>query len=50
MGVVIFSITISGGYTPVCNECGIYLFWGINEQDYFDRKEFWNSWICKECK
>jgi hypothetical protein len=38
-----------GGYTPVCNSCGIYLCWDISEQEYSERQEYWESWMCEKC-
>ena len=38
-----------GGYTPVCNDCGVHLCWGISTYEYEEEKRFWDSWICQDC-
>lgn len=38
-----------GGYTPICNSCGISLCWDISEYDYEESQEFWDDWICQDC-
>jgi hypothetical protein len=38
------------GYQPICDKCGICLCYKIGEIEYSEHKEFWDSWICKECK
>ncbi len=46
MGVV---KSITGEYTPTCNDCGIALCWDITSDDYEKDKVFWDNWKCKEC-
>ena len=41
--------TLPGGYTPMCNDCGIALCWDISDYEYEEKKEFWDEWRCKEC-
>lgn len=38
-----------GGYTPICNDCGVSLCWDISEQEYDEAKAFWDDWICQGC-
>jgi hypothetical protein len=47
MGVV-YEPTL-GGYTPVCNDCGIHLCWDISEYEYEEAESFWDNWRCQEC-
>lgn len=49
MGVHIHGGTMPGGYTPICNRCGVSLCWDISEEDYVDKWEFWDDWICQDC-
>lgn len=46
MGII---ITITG-IQPICNECGIALCWELIQQDYEDKKYYWDNWSCKTCK
>ena len=50
MGITVLPSTMDGGYTPICNECGVALCWDITKIEYQDRPEFWEQWICKDCK
>ena len=47
MGVV--SSQLEGGFTPICDECGIKLCWDISTEDYLADTEFWENWTCKVC-
>lgn len=38
-----------GGYTPICNSCGIKLCWDISEYEYEDNELFWDNWKCQQC-
>ena len=49
MGVTITNSTIDGGMTPICNSCGITLCWDISDEEYYQNKVFWESWICQDC-
>lgn len=49
MGVHIHGSTMDGGFTPICNECGISLCWDISEEEYQLNKVFWDGWICVDC-
>lgn len=49
MGVHIRPSTLAGGLTPICNDCGISLCWDISDQEYEEKKSFWNEWRCSEC-
>ena len=42
--------TIPGGWTPICNECGVSLCWDISNHDYQQRPAFWDAWKCRDCK
>lgn len=50
MGVAVLNSTMKGGYTPICEKCGVALCWDISEEEYKERLKFWDNWICKECK
>lgn len=41
--------TFMGGYTPICNNCGVSLCWDISPNDYEEDKDFWEQWTCKDC-
>lgn len=49
MGVAVFSGTLQGGVTPVCNDCGMRLDWDISEGEYAQDRAFWDAWRCREC-
>lgn len=49
MGVGVFSGTLQGGVTPVCNGCGIRLDWDISAGEYTQDGAFWDAWRCREC-
>lgn len=49
MGVVKLKSTLSGGVTPICNECGVALCWDISNEEYDHEKSFWDNWKCKDC-
>lgn len=49
MGVTKTPSTLDGGQTPICNSCGIMLCWDIEDKEYEEEKEFWDSWICRDC-
>lgn len=49
MGVHIHGGTLVGALTPICNECCIALCWDISEEEYEERKLFWDAWTCDEC-
>ena len=38
-----------GGYTPICNECGVKLCWDISPYEYEEDKSFWDEWTCRDC-
>lgn len=42
-------LTVQGTYTPHCGECGIALCYDLSEQEYTERKEFWDNWDCSTC-
>ena len=46
MGVI---ESISGWFTPVCNDCGVHLCWDISQIDYDESKNFWDNWTCRTC-
>lgn len=39
-----------GSIQPICNDCGIALCWGLSEEEYDDRKQFWDDWCCRSCR
>lgn len=49
MGVHIHGGTMPGGVTPICNQCGVSLCWDISDEEYEDKWEFWDDWICQDC-
>ena len=49
MGISTKDTFITGGVTPICNECGISLCYDISEEEYNEYPEFWDGWICKDC-
>lgn len=49
MGVAVFSGTLQGGVTPVCNDCGMRLDWDISEGEYAQDRAFWDAWRCRDC-
>jgi hypothetical protein len=49
MGVVIQGGTMAGGVTPACNNCGIFLCWDLDEDEYREAQAFWDAWICEHC-
>lgn len=38
-----------GGYTPICDQCGVSICWDISEFEYIENKAFWDKYCCKEC-
>lgn len=50
MGVTKVNSTMPGAVTPICNDCGVLLCWDVSEEDYAERKAFWDEWRCAECK
>lgn len=49
MGATTHNGTMVGAVTPICNECGVFLCWDIDIEEYEEEKAFWNDWICYEC-
>lgn len=49
MGVTVTNSTMAGGFTPICNSCGVTLCWDISLEEYNERPDFWEAWLCKEC-
>jgi len=41
--------TMPGGVTPHCNDCGVALYWDVDDEEYIHAKQFWDDWTCKEC-
>jgi hypothetical protein len=50
MGITVVASTFPGGYTPICNQCGIHLCWDISEDEYQQRPVFWDNWECRDCR
>lgn len=46
---VIPSHAFPEAFTPICNNCGVYLCYDISEYDYERYKEFWDGWLCEVC-
>lgn len=46
MGIIIDD---DGSYTPICNDCGVKLCWGLSETEYQRTKEYWDKWRCEAC-
>jgi hypothetical protein len=40
---------MSGGVTPACNTCGVYLCWDLADEEYAEDAAFWEAWICESC-
>lgn len=38
-----------GGYTPICDRCGVCLCWDISEHEYEENITFWENWTCELC-
>lgn len=38
-----------GGYTPICNSCGVAMCADISEVEYMEAREFWDGWRCEMC-
>ena len=49
MAVGTLPSTLSGAVTPVCGECGVWLFWDITLEEYEALQPFWDAWICEDC-
>jgi hypothetical protein len=49
MGITRVKSTIPGGYTPVCNRCGIHLCWDISDEEARSARAFWDAWVCEDC-
>ena len=49
MGVAVLKSTLDGGYTPICNNCGVTLCWDISSREYLEAEQFWDGWRCEEC-
>lgn len=49
MGVIVLPSTLDGGFTPICNSCGVALCWDLSDFDYQENKSFWDNWVCKDC-
>jgi hypothetical protein len=50
MGVHRHRGTPMGALTPICNDCGISLCWDIAEEEYDEAREFWDRWVCQDCR
>lgn len=50
MGVIVTETTLDGGLTPICSSCGLALCWDISLEEYKEKPQFWEDWICKYCK
>jgi len=38
-----------GGYTPICEDCGITLCSEIDPYEYQENQEYWDNWRCEIC-
>lgn len=38
-----------GGYTPICNNCGVAICWDISPYEYGEARPFWDDYCCKDC-
>lgn len=47
--MAVSGITPLGGVIPICSDCGIRLCWELSEQEYEERKEYWDNWKCEVC-
>lgn len=50
MGVHRNKSTTPGGWTPICNDCGVSLCWDISDEDYRHRQAKWDAWKCRDCR
>ena len=41
--------TFLGGYTPMCDDCGVALCWDIGPDEYEAERGFWDTWRCRDC-
>jgi hypothetical protein len=48
MGVNLKNIDL-GEVQPQCNECGVCLCWSIDDTEYYQWKNFWDNWKCRDC-
>lgn len=46
MGVIPSNL---GGFTPICEDCGVMLCWDISEEEYVLNDKFWEEWLCEVC-
>ena len=46
---VIDSHTFPEDCTPICSNCGVCLCWDISSDDYWEDKDFWDNWTCRDC-
>jgi hypothetical protein len=46
----IMASTSTDGLTPICNECGVRLCWDISHEEYAQRPDFWDCWVCQDCR
>lgn len=42
-------ITILGGFTPHCGDCGVALCYDISEEEYEKNFRYWDNWTCSDC-
>lgn len=49
MAAAVLPSTLRGGYTPICNSCGVALCWDISSEEYDEARGFWDAWICEDC-
>jgi hypothetical protein len=49
VGVTVLTSTLTGGQTPICNNCGICLCYDISGANYAEAMDFWDEWICEDC-
>jgi len=50
MGVHRHRGTPLGALTPICNACGVSLCWDIAVEEYEEAREFWDRWVCQDCR
>jgi len=53
MGVIVLPSTIAGGFTPICNSCGVTAEYDISSTEYWKdvlSVKAWDRWLCNTCR
>ena len=49
MGLSTHGGTMPGAVTPICNQCGVFLCWDVEEGEAEQDRAFWDAWCCQDC-